>query len=156
MPFAKFRFLLPLALHFLPFHLHFLFCRCLVRGSKRLLLGLRIEIMKSPWSCECFICLKEIEIGWQMGNKLSFYSPTDTCTHPHNHSFFPLCKHTHTHTFLIILDSAGGPALCDRSMYIRATVSAVITIHYIKRRVLYHTVASLPLSLFLFLIFSLL
>ncbi len=72
-------------------------------------------------------------------------------THAHIHTiilFFHFANtHTHTHTFLIILDSAGGPALCDRSMYIRATVSAVITIHYIKRRVLYHTVASLPLSL---------
>lgn len=90
--------LLPLALHFLPFHLHFLFCWCLVRGSKRLLLGPRTEIMKSPWSCECFIYFKEIEIGWQMGNKLSFYSPTDTCTHPHNHSFFSSLQ-THTHIF---------------------------------------------------------
>lgn len=104
---------------------------------------MRIEIMKSPWSCECFICFKEIEIGWQMGNKLPSIPPQ---THAHNHSFFSsLQRHTHTHIF-------NYPRHCRRPCTVwpvnvhSGNSKRCHYIHYIKRRVLYHTVAMLPLS----------
>lgn len=57
-----------------------------------------------------------------MGNKLSIFPP-QTPEHTHNGS-----SYSSGHTVLIILDSVASPAPCDRSTYIHATVSTVVTV----------------------------